>query len=184
MRKISRVAACWVLGILIFALCACGKENESDNNAAIYGETIGKLEDNELFSIIDTNASLPILLVTSQVYDDMENQVALSCDVYYLVDREVKKIGTIESLGTAYPISYDKSGIYTASGHDMQCYEIEKSGTIKLKTGIYEQFDESGNSSYRLDNGDKTAIITEEEYYTAFKKYSNASVVNFSYGAK
>ena len=99
---------------------------KGSENAAIYGETVGGLEDNELFAIIDTNASLPVLLVTSQVYNDgLGNQAALNCDVYYLIDKEVKNIGTIESMGTAYPIAYDETGIYAASGHDMQRFEIE-----------------------------------------------------------
>ena len=59
-------------------------------NAAIYGETVGGLEDNELFAIIDANASLPVLLVTSQVYNDgLGNQAALNCDVYYLIDNSL-----------------------------------------------------------------------------------------------
>jgi len=137
-KFISYVALC----ALIFSLCACGKKG--NDNSAIYGETIGGLEDNELFAIIDTNASLPILLVTSQVYNDsLGNQAALNCDVYYLIDKEVKNIGTIESMGTAYPIAYDKTGLYAASSHDMQRFEIEKSGAIRLAEGIYEQFDES-----------------------------------------
>ena len=167
---------------LIFSLCACGEKGSE--NAAIYGETVGGLEDNELFAIIDTNASLPVLLVTSQVYNDgLGNQAALNCDVYYLIDKEVKNIGTIESMGTAYPIAYDETGIYAASGHDMQRFEIEKSGSLRLAEGIYEQFDESGNAAYTMKKGEETDVITEEEYYAAFEKYSNATIVNFSYGA-
>lgn len=156
MSKIKKAVSCMVLCVLIVSLCACGKENKSDDYAAIYGETIGGLEDDELFAVIETNASLPVLLVTSQVYnDDMGNQAALYCDVYYLVDKEVQNIGTIESMGTAYPISYDETGIYTASGHDMQRFTIEKSGVIKLAEGIYEQFDENGNATYTIEKGDK-----------------------------
>lgn len=177
-KFISYIALC----VLIFSLCACGEKGS--DNAAIYGETVGGLEDNELFAIIDTNASLPVLLVTSQVYNDgLGNQAALNCDVYYLIDKEVKNIGTIESMGTAYPIAYDETGIYAASGHDIQRFEIEKSGLIRMAEAIYEQFDESGNAAYTMKKGDETKVITEEEYYAAFEKYSNASVVNFSYGA-
>lgn len=177
-KFISYIALC----VLIFSLCACGEKGS--DNAAIYGETVGGLEDNELFAIIDTNASLPVLLVTSQVYNDgLGNQAALNCDVYYLIDKEVKNIGTIESMGTAYPIAYDETGIYAASGHDMQRFEIEKSGSIRLAEAIYEQFDESGNAAYTMKKGDETKVITEEEYYAAFEKYSNATIVNFSYGA-
>lgn len=177
-KFISYIALC----VLIFSLCACGEKGS--DNAAIYGETVGGLEDNELFAIIDTNASLPVLLVTSQVYNDgLGNQAALNCDVYYLIDKEVKNIGTIESMGTAYPIAYDETGIYAASGHDMQRFEIEKSGSIRLAEAIYEQFDESGNAAYTMKKGDETKVITEEEYYAAFEKFSNATIVNFSYGA-
>ena len=100
-----------------------------------------------------------------------------------VTDEEVKNIGTIESMGTAYPIAYDETGIYAASGHDMQRFEIEKSGSLRLAEGIYEQFDESGNAAYTMKKGEETDVITEEEYYAAFEKYSNATIVNFSYGA-
>lgn len=124
MYKAKKFISYMALCVLIFSLCACGEKGSE--NATIYGETVGGLEDNELFAIIDTNASLPVLLVTSQVYNDgLGNQAALNCDVYYLIDKEVKNIGTIESMGTAYPIAYDETGIYAASGHDMQRFEIE-----------------------------------------------------------
>ena len=182
MYKAKKFISYMALCVLIFSLCACGEKGSE--NAAIYGETVGGLEDNELFAIIDTNSSLPVLLVTSQVYNDgLGNQAALNCDVYYLIDKEVKNIGTIESMGTAYPIAYDETGIYAASGHDMQRFEIEKSGSLRLAEGIYEQFDESGNAAYTMKKGEETDVITEEEYYAAFEKYSNATIVNFSYGA-
>lgn len=108
MYKAKKFISYMALCVLIFSLCACGEKGSE--NAAIYGETVGGLEDNELFAIIDTNSSLPVLLVTSQVYNDgLGNQAALNCDVYYLIDKEVKNIGTIESMGTAYPIAYDET---------------------------------------------------------------------------
>lgn len=184
MGKIKKFVSFLIICASVFSLFACGAESESKDIAAIYGETVSELEDNELFAIIDTNAASPVLLVTSQVYNDgMGNQAALKCDVYYLVDKEVKKIGTIESMGTAYPISYDKTGIYSASGYDMHRFEIEKSGVMKLAEGVYEQFDENGNVTYTIKKGDKSEEITDEEYYTAFEKYSNAIVVSFAYGA-
>ncbi len=184
MGKIKRIVSCLIICVSVFSLSACGTESKSENNTAIYGETISKLEDNELFAIIDTNADSPVLLVTSQVYDDgTGNQAAITCDVYYPADKEVKKIGTVESMGTAYPISYDKTGIYAASGHSVNRFEIEKSGVMKLSEGFYEQFDESGNATYIIEKENKSEAITEEEYYTAFEKYSNATVVSFAYGA-
>jgi len=76
MYKAKKFISYMALCVLIFSLCACGEKGSE--NAAIYGETVGGLEDNELFAIIDTNASLPVLLVTSQVYNDgLGNQAAL-----------------------------------------------------------------------------------------------------------
>ena len=185
MRKLKKTLSCLLLGALIFSLCACGKESKKNDNERIYGETVGKLEDDELFAIVETSASSPVLLVSSQVYDDgLGNQAAIKSDVYYKIDGEVKKIGTIESLGTAYPISYDKTGIYAASGHELRRFEINESdGTIKLKEGVYEQIDKSGNSTYTMEKENKTEPITEEEYLSAFEKYGEATVVNFAYGA-
>lgn len=182
MDKVKKVVSCFILCMLILSLCACGKESEDD--AAVYEKTIGGLEDNELFVMIDTNAPLPVLLVTTQVYEDgTGKQAALACDVYYPVDNEVKNIGTIVSMGTAYPVSYDETGIYAASGHGMQRFEVEKSGTLTLAEGIYEQFDENGNATYTMEKEDETTTLSEEEYDAAFEKYSNATVAGFSYGA-
>ena len=182
MDKAKKVVSCFMLCAFLFSLCACGKE--SKDPAAVYEKTIAGLKDDELFVMIDTNAPLPVLLVTSQAYDDgMGKQAAIACDVYYLADSEVKKIGTIESMGTAYPISYDETGIYTASGHAMQRFEVEKSGTLKLAEVINEQFDENGNAAYTMTKENETKTISEEDYYAAFEKYSNATIVSFAYGA-
>ena len=185
MYKVKKIVSCFILCALIFSLCACGKDRgiESTDND-VYEETIGGLEDNELLAVIDTNAPLPILLVTSQVFDDgTGKQASIACDVYYPIDKEVKNIGTIESMGTAYPISYDETGIYAASSHGMQRFEVDKSGAIELADGIYEQFDENGNVSYTMEKENETKTISEEEYYDAFEKYINAVVVSFAYGA-
>lgn len=182
--KMKKVVLYLILCMLVGLVFGCGKETKSNTNTDIYGETIGGLEDDELFAIIETNASLPVLLVSSQVYNDgLGNRASLRCDVYYLIDKEAKNIGTIESMGTAYPISYDKSGIYVASGHDMQRFEIDKSGVLKLAEGIYEKFDENGNAGYTIEHEDKIEEITEKEYYEFFEKYNNATVVSFHYGA-
>lgn len=133
MYEPKRILIFLMLSALLLSLYACGKES---NYADIYGETVSKLADDELFAIIDTNAPLSVLLVTSHAYDDGRgNQAAIECDVYYLVGKAVKKIGTLESMGTAYPISYDEKGIYTASGHTMHRFEIDSSGTLIPEIG-------------------------------------------------
>lgn len=185
MGKIKSILSCIMVCMLTISLCSCGNKNKSDEYAAMYGATIGGLEDDELFAIVETNAASPVLLVTSQYYEDgLGNQASIWCDVYYEVDGEVKKIGVIESLGTAYPVSYDKTGIYAAAGHGMQRFEIdEKTGTIVLAEGLYEQFDENGNPSYTLEKEGKREELTEEAYDKGFEKYKEATVVDFTYGA-
>ncbi len=181
MPKTKNLVIFLALLAVLFSLYACGKES---NNADIYGETVSKLADDERFAIIDTNAPLPVLLVTAHAYDDGNgNQVAIECDVYYLVGKEVKKIGTLESMGTAYPISYDEKGIYTASGHTMHRFAIDTSGTMIPAEGIYVQYDENGTPTYTMEKGNEITVITEEDFNTAFENYSNAAVVNFADGA-
>lgn len=185
MYKIKTAISCMVVCALTVLLCSCGNKNKSEEYAAMYGEEIAGLQDDELFAIVEINASSPVLLVTSRYYEDgAGNQASITCDVYYTVDGEVKKTGMIESLGTAYPIAYDETGIYAASGHGMQRFEVDgKTGEVVLAEGIYEQFDENGNASYTLEKGEERKALTEEEYYETYEKYSEATVVNFTYGA-
>lgn len=185
MRRLKRIVLCLVVCALTFSFIACGKEDKSNENQEIYGKTISGLEDDQLFAIIEINLPFPVLLVSSQFYDDGHgNQAALSCDVYYRIDGEVKNIGTLESLGTAYPVSYDQTGIYTASGHEIQRYGVDvKNGSIELEEGVYEIFDKNATPVYSKEAGGHTEVITEKEYFTVVEKYGRAEVVNFSYGA-
>ena len=48
MYKAKKFISYMALCVLIFSLCACGEKGSE--NAAIYGETVGGLEDNELFA--------------------------------------------------------------------------------------------------------------------------------------
>lgn len=184
MYKLKKFISYMIICVLVFSLSACAKQSKSNRNQELYGETVGGLEDDELFAIIETNASAPVLLVSSSVYDDgLGNQAALVCDVYYVVDNEVQKTGTIQSFGTAYPISYDKTGIYAASGHDIQRFGIQEDGTIKLEEGMSEVFDENGNPTYVRDTGNHTEAATEEAYLSELEKYGESTIVNFGYGA-
>lgn len=182
MYKPKRIIIFLMLSALLISLYACAKDS---NTADIYTKTISELKADERFAIIDTNAPLPVLLVTSNAYDDGNgNQAAIECDVYYLVGKKVKKLETLESMGTAYPISYDETGIYTASGHTMHRFEIDTSGTMIPAEGIYVQYDETGNPTYTMEKGNEITVITEEDFNTAFENYSNAAVVNFTDGKR
>ncbi len=150
----------------------------------MYGPTIAGLEDEELFALVEIGADSPVLLVTDQYYDDGVNQASIFCNVYYAGDGEVRKLGTIESLGTAYPVSYDDSGLYAGSGHGMQRFVIDdETDTLVLEEELAETFDSDGNASYARTLRGETKMITEEEYLAEMEKYADTVTVHFVYGA-
>lgn len=184
MRMLKRIISCLAVCALAVSLCACGEENKSDAYSALYGETIAGLQDDELFAIVEIGAASPVLLVTDAVYDDGNgNQAAIFCDVYYNAGEGAEKIGTIESFGTAYPIAYDKTGIYAVSGHSLQRFTVGDGGELKSAEGVWEQFDENGNTVYTVEKDGRTEEGTEEAFLAAFKEYAQAVVVSFAYGA-
>ena len=185
-----------VLVCIIVAVCILTKPSREyqENIAAaggatsseyvdVYGEAIRNLKENELFAIIETNAPLPVLLVTSEdmTFDDISgDRATMQCDVYYPIDGMIKQIGQVATSGTAYPITYDKTGIYEAGGHGMHRYEIDcQNSEMKIAEAIYMEYDEDANESYYMEENGNVREITEEEFLTAWGKYSKATVVSF-----
>ena len=182
MAGIKKCIAAVLAGILICMAFACGKK--TDDIEAL-GKAVAGLGDDELFAIVEIGAKHSVLLTSDQTYDDKNgNQASIFCDVYYEgEDGEAKKIGTLESLGTAYPIAYDKSGLYTAGGHEVRRYEVDKAGFLVMAEGVYEIYDETGTAAYTRETADGTETITEKEYMAMVEAYGKATVVNFRYGA-
>lgn len=154
---------------------------EADNR--IYENIVAGLGDNEAYAFLDMDYKYMVLLTSDLIYDEgNEKQAAISCDIYYPVDGTAEKLGTIMSDGTAYPITFTKDGIFAASGHQTEKYAISEDGTLYLKKGIYEQFDEAGNARYTAVTNGKESELTEQEYYTE-DEYGRSQIVHFSYGA-
>lgn len=170
------------LSLAVLSL-ASGKKKEDVSE--LYGPAIADLADDEAFAIIETNAEHPVLLASSMVYDDgLGHQASISCDVYYVTDRGVEKIGTLNSMGTAYPIAYDKKGIYTGGGHAVQRYEIDdETGKLKPAEGALVTYDEEGNETYTKFVGETEEPGTEEGFLSLVEEYGEATVVGFYYGA-
>ena len=181
MRRWNKVIFYMAVIATVFLLPGCAKKNKNE----VYTDTIARLDDDELFALVEAGAKYPVLLVTDQYYEDgWGNQASIMCDVYYVVNEEPQKIGVMESLGTAYPIAYDKKGIYTASGHEVWRYVIDEAdGVLKLAEGVYETFDENGDAAYTREIDGNVETITEEDYLEAVEKYGKAQVVNFLWGA-
>lgn len=181
MKNIKRNLVVMALfGVLVLTLSSCGKKEQNEEIRKV----IAALDDDALFAIIETKAKRPVLLVTDTFYDSGNGyQASISCDVYYPIDGEAQKIGSLQSMGTAYPIAFDKTGMYAGDGHTVLRYEIDKEGNLILAEGIYETFDEEGNASYTKEKDGEATESTEEEYLSMVDAYGKAEIVNFKYGA-
>ena len=161
---------------------ASNENTESENN--VYGNVIAGLGDNEAYAFLDMKYDNMVLLTSDMIYDERtEKQATVYCDVYYPVDGEVKKIGTIMSSGTAYPVTFTNDGIFVASGHTVEKYVILEDGELYLEKGACEQFDETGNVTYISVTGKQENESTVQEYQAMVEEYGRSQIVHFSYGA-
>lgn len=160
---------------------------KSAENELLYGNTIAALDDQTQFALVDIGLEHDVLLVTEQSYTyDTGIEAALYCQVYYSIDGSVKDLGSVESEGTAYPVSYGQGCIYTAGNHSVSKYVIDEM-TYQL---ICEQKDEvsydaDGTASYirSYPGMDKEKSSTEKAFNEAMEAYHEAVPISFSYGA-
>ncbi|MDE6608226.1 MAG: hypothetical protein K2K54_10805 [Lachnospiraceae bacterium] len=187
MDALGKIKTILMTAIIVFLLPACGnavRENRSDVSG-VYGDTVAGLEGQKYYAVVETNAKNPVLLVTDSCYEDEKGtQVSIDAEVYYETGGGVKNIGRVSSLGTAYPIAYDKTGIYAGGGHGMQRYEIDEAGELTLAEGAYVTYDESGNAFFAIEEAGNIESASEEEYQKIWDKYESAEVVNFTSCAK
>ena len=110
-----------VLMALVMALTGCGQRGKNRNEE--YGEVIAGLGDDEQFALEDIGENYDVLFTTDMTYEDgAGHHAALRATVYYVIDGQACSMGRVESMGTAYPVSYGKRCIYTASEHSLQIY--------------------------------------------------------------
>lgn len=168
---------------MLFFLAGSGKRgNEEDNN--LYGNVIAGLGDEEQFSLEDIGEKNNVLFTTDMTYDDGEgHNAAVYCEVYYPADGELYELGRIESMGTAYPVSYGKKCIYTASEHSLEIYKFDHNNKKWIVSQFEEIFDEEGYASYRYAEDGEAEDVSEADYRKALEEYGESTVVNFGYGA-
>lgn len=168
---------------LLLYLTGAGKEGkEEDNN--LCGNVIAGLGDEEQFSLEDIGEENNVLFTTDMTYDDGEgHNAAAYCEVYYPADGELYELGRIESMGTAYPVSYGKKCIYTASEHSLEIYKFDHKNKKWIVSQYEETFDKEGNASYRYTEDGETETVSEADYRKAMEEYGESAVVNFGYGA-
>lgn len=126
----------------------------------------------------------PLILISDEFYQDGDHTYAISCDVYCVgADAAPEKLGTLESGGTAYPLSSGADGIYVTSGHSIEVYTIDAAnGKLGLTRSNTEVYDENGNATYyRLDDRGQNVESPEEEYIKEWDIYSKvASPIEFA----
>lgn len=159
-------------------------------NADVYNEFLKNYNcqgEEYYYSFIELDGyDYPILLLSDGVYKyKNEREVAMCTDIYYSVNNEVTLFGNICSNGTAYPISANTTGIYTAGGHEVAKYNLEtKSLKLKLINKYIIFFHEMGNEIKAISIGivaGKNIIVGEEEFNEAYKEYENAKIIYFKH---
>lgn len=171
-----------IISLIIAIICLAGCGNKKEENP--YGTVIAGLGDDEAYAVLVMDHPYHVLVTSDLLYDaGIEKQAAANCDVYYYEDHEAKKLGTVMSAGTAYPIAFSKDGIYAASGSSVEKYAISKEGTLILEKGIYIKYDENGNESYSCMINGEESDSTKQAYLELSEEYASAQVVHFAYGA-
>lgn len=169
-------------GVVIGGFIWTNSTKKYQKEESLYEDTIAQLGDSHAYALLDMNYDDNVLLTSDLVYDEgTESQASICCDVYYYIGNEARMLGTVMSDGTACPITFTKDGIYGASGHKVEKYVISEDRTLYLQKGIYEQFDENGNVSYRSMIDGSESESTEQEYQDMFQEYSESQIVHFAY---
>lgn len=148
----------------------------------MYGETVANLGDDEQFALVDIGMANDVLLVTDGSYDYDGVNASIGCEVYYYIDGEVRDLGRIESMSTAYPVCYGDKCLYTASNSSFEIYVIDTAERVLVTETQYKaDYSEDDGVYYKITDG--AEIISEEEFWASFEIYGAGTVVNFGYGA-
>lgn len=118
------------------------------------------------------------ILVSDETYLDQGGYVAMGAEVYLLQDEHVTLLNTLQSGGTAYPISADEEGFYVAGGHFCAYYQM-KEGQLVMSEYVNESFDTKGNASYRVFKDEKESEGSKVDFETIFERYGKAERIYF-----
>lgn len=187
MKKQYLVGFAALIMVLVFtggAVLFAKAEKNKEDNETLYGHIIAELGDDEQFSLRDIGEKNDVLFTTDMTYDDGNgHNAAIYCDVYYALEGEEYPLGRIESMGTAWPVSYGEKCIYTASLHSLEIYRFDQKQKQWTVLQYEERFDENGDASYQCIEDGETKTISEKEYLDAMEDYGKGTIINFGYGA-
>jgi hypothetical protein len=164
------------------------QENENIKNADVYDTFLKNFNcqgKEYYYSFIQLiGYDYPILLLSDGVYNSDGRKVAMGTDIYYPVNNEVISLGGIGSDGTAYPISANKTGIFTAGGHEVTKYGLDiqnrKLKLINKYIIFFYTIGEEVNSITIGITGDEKKIVSEGVLDKAYKEYGKANIICFN----
>ncbi|MCM1049989.1 MAG: helix-turn-helix domain-containing protein [Clostridiales bacterium] len=188
MKNIKILAV--IIGVVVVMIVgayvlANGGKSADKKNSGLYNGIIEELGDGWQFAQEDIGEKNPVLFAADTTYDDGQGHKAtIFADVYYAVDGETYNLGVIESMSTAYPISYGNKRIYAASHDRLNIYEIDTANhELKLKEQYITEYGDGDEIFYsRIKDGEEE-VVYEKDYLKVYDEYTKATVVDFSYGA-
>ncbi len=148
-------------------------------------ENVSYFENGFSYTFADIGNQYPVMLATGETftYDITESiQACMQCNVYYYDGSDVRLFDSLSSLGTAYPIAFDETGLYEAGPKGVRRLSIRMEGKyLKLVVveAAYVSYDEDGNSSYYSEKDGEPVEISASDYQQLFTKYQAASIAQF-----
>ena len=150
-----------------------------------YDSIISTLTTEQYYAFADAGDGYDILLVANGAYDNGDgNMAAIDATVYGLDNGEPCYAGSVWSDGTAYPIAVYENMLMFGGNHSMSMANVKDAAVI-IQKEAYEEFDEQGNATYFLNEGDIDNIKELEDNSVLtemFDTYSKATVINFFQG--
>ncbi|MDO4188330.1 MAG: hypothetical protein Q4D29_05005 [Lachnospiraceae bacterium] len=150
-----------------------------------YDSIISTLTTDQYYAFAAVGDGYDVLLVADGVYDNLDgNMAAIDATVYGLDNGKPCYAGNVWSDGTAYPIAVYEDMLMFGGNHSMTMANVIDSSVI-IQKEAYEEFDEQGNATYFLNEGDIDNIKELEDNSVLtemFDKYSQAIVLNFFQG--
>lgn len=150
-----------------------------------YDSIISTLTTNQYYAFAGVCEDYDVLLVADGVYDNGDgNMAAIDATVYGIDNGEPCYAGSVWSDGTAYPIAVYEDKLMFGGNHKMAMANVVDAAVIVQKEA-YEEFDEQGNATYFLNEGDIDNIkeLEDDSVLTEmYETYAQATVINFFQG--
>ena len=167
------------------------KSGKRDGKKEAEGEAQepGFLKEGQSYAYVELkHGAAPILLVTDGTYGYNGLEASFNSEVYGQDgEGNWQKLQVIAGSGTAYPIRYDRSGIYVTGGHFAAYYSMDwENMTLVREEYAAETFDVDGNVTYfYAGDGKRERSVEDNRYLVAlYDRYEKAELADFRKAGK